>query len=456
MVLCSALLMTCSAVERIVWAFGEPAISLPTLWLQILLPIAASLLLALMLLTAGKDRLYLTAVPVWMGIAFFAVKSLKFPSLMHTAAYLLLYLLAGGVYTATVTGRLPTQKLLWPLFGLPLMYRLAVEDTQKIHLPVHEWLPELSLLCVLTALLCASLTVRRAPAGTRVRHFGDRNDGRRLRSLSPIFAVSPFIMKKRSGAQNLMTDHIETSAVDRYIEEKREEGLKNFGILHVWLAVYIRAIARYPGLNRFIAGQRIYSRGREVEVNMTVKREMTPSAPDTVIKVVFDPADTAQTVYEKFDAQVQTVKNARQDSSFDALAGALNYIPGPLLSCLISLLTMLDYFGGLPRALTRLSPFHGTMFVTSMASLGIPPVFHHLYEFGNVPVFVAIGRRRRAYETQRDGTVVCRKYIDCNYSMDERIVDGYYFASAMRYIHSLLHDPAQLDLPPETVNPDVD
>ena len=45
---------------------------------------------------------------------------------------------------------------------------------------------------------------------------------------------------------------------------------------------------------------------------------------------------------------------------------------------------VLDYFGFLPRWLTKLSPFHGSVYITSMASLGIPPIFHHLYDFGNV------------------------------------------------------------------------
>ena len=34
---------------------------------------------------------------------------------------------------------------------------------------------------------------------------------------------------------------------------------------------------------------------------------------------------------------------------------------------------------------------------------------------------------------------------------DERIVDGFYFAAAMRSLHELLSDPWQLDRPPETV-----
>ena len=456
LVMLSALFMVCSGVIRVVWACGEQALSGAVFWLQVVLPLAANVTFPVILFRDGRDRLYRSAIPVWLGCVFFAAKALTFPSLLHTVLCLCLYALVAALYTATVTGRVPTQKPLWLLFGLPMLYHIFVEDTQKAGWPVHDWLPEISVLCCMASLLCVSLAMKKRPMeeGAPVRRFGDRNDGRRLRSLSPIFAVSPYIMKTRNTSQNFIEDHIEVSEMERYIVEKRKAGQKQFGVLHVLLAAYVRTCARYPGLNRFIAGQKIFTRDREIEVNMTIKKEMSTDSPDTVIKVTFDPADTAAVVYERFNAKVQEVKNAPADTGFDKLAGAFNLIPGLLLKFFVFLLQAMDYFGLLPRFLTKLSPFHGSLYITSMASLGIPPIYHHLYDFGNVPVFCSFGKKRRVFETLRDGTVVRRKYMDCNFVTDERIVDGFYFASAMRYLHSLLDDPWQLDQPPETVAAD--
>lgn len=455
----SALLMVCSAVVRIVWACGEEAVSRPTLWLQILLPIAANLMFALTLLGSGRDRLYRTAVAVWLGCVFFAVKAFTFQSVVHTVLCLCLYALVAVLYTATVTGRVPSQVPLWFLFGLPLLYHIVVEDLMgKRGWPVHDWLPEVSVLLCMASLLCCSLGMRRhVPAKEEyIRRFGDRADGRRVRTLSPIFAVSPYLMKTRNTSQNFLEDTLEITALERYVREKRLAGLEGFGLLHALLAAYVRTCAAYPGLNRFVAGQRIYARDREIQVNMTIKKEMSTDAPDTVIKVTFDAADTADTVYRRFREKVLEVKNAPEDTSFDALAGVFNLVPGLALKGLVALLQAADYFGCLPRALTDLSPFHGSLYITSMASLGIQPIYHHLYDFGNVPVFCAMGRKRRVYETRRDGSVVLRKYIDCNYVTDERIVDGFYYAAAMRCLHGLLHDPWQLDRPPERVERDQD
>ena len=456
MVLLSALLMAGSGLIRAAWAIGEPELSPSIFLFQVLLPLWANLCFVWILFLDGRERLYRSAIPVWLGCVFFAVKAFYFVSILHTVLCLLLYALVAALYTATVIGVIPTQAFLWPLFGLPMLYHIFVESRQKTGWTLHEWLPELSVLCCMAALLCLSLSMRRRPVeeGGLIRRFGDRNDGRRLRTLSPIFAMSPFLMKTRNTSQNFIADQIELTAVDRYIAEKRRAGWKGFGVLHVILAAYVRACARYPGLNRFIAGQRVYTRDRVIEVNMTTKKEMSTDSPDTVIKVTFDPADTAETVFHRFDEQVQRVKQTPLNSSFDKLAGTLNLIPGLLLRGVVALLQAGDYFGLLPRRLTVLSPFHRSLFITSMASLGIPPIHHHLYDFGNVPVFCSFGKKRRVYETKRDGTVILRKYVDCNFVTDERIVDGFYYASAIRYIHGLMNDPWQLDVPPEVVNRD--
>ena len=151
-----------------------------------------------------------------------------------------------------------------------------------------------------------------------------------------------------------------------------------------------------------------------------------------------------------------SIKAAPEDkTNFDLLAKALDLIPGLLLKFVVFLLRTLDYFGCLPRALTRLSPFHGSLYITSMASLGIPPIYHHLYDFGNVPVFVSLGRKYHVNELGQDGTVVRRSYIDYTFVTDERICDGFYFASVLRFFRGILQEPERLDIPAAAVTQDV-
>lgn len=452
--LLSAGLLLAASLARAVYYTGFSA-SAGELWAQGALPVCAGLLLAFMLLTDAGDRLYRTAVPVLMGCVFFALTPLSIDPL-HSILRWCLCLGAGALYYATVRHGLSK----W-IFGAVICCVLAYRLTQDLPVVLPpggscwRFLPELTVLLAMAALLLALLAMKERERQGWTPGWGDRNDGRRLRTLAPVWRVSPYIMITRNTSQNFLKDSMECSALDAYIRRKRQEGLRGFGALHVVLAAYARCVAQYPGVNRFISGQRAYAR-QEIEISMNVKPEMTKESPDTVIKLYLEPTDTAEDVYRKLQEKVESIKAAPEDkTNFDLLAKALDLIPGLLLKFVVFLLRTLDYFGCLPRALTRLSPFHGSLYITSMASLGIPPIYHHLYDFGNVPVFVSLGKKYHVNELERDGAVVRRSYIDYTFVTDERICDGFYFASVLRFFRGILQEPERLDVPAAAVVPDV-
>ncbi|WP_052295812.1 hypothetical protein [Parasphaerochaeta coccoides] len=289
-----------------------------------------------------------------------------------------------------------------------------------------------------------------APAASGYRRrWGDRRDGRRLRTLAPYDTVSPYIMVGRNDSQNLITDSFECTAADRYVRHKRTEGYEGFGILHLIIAAYVRLVSQCPRVNRFIAGQKVFA-AHDITVNIAIKREMNINETTTVIKIRFAPEDTATDVYRKFtEVLQQTIKTA--NTNFDNTAKIVNTIPGLLKKFAVWFLKTLDYFGKLPHAIIKVSPFHGSMFITSMASLGIPPIHHHLYNFGTVPVFIAFGTKRPVKVLDSDGALKEKKYIDYTVVTDERICDGFYFASCLKRLRRYLANPSMLDTPPETV-----
>lgn len=279
-------------------------------------------------------------------------------------------------------------------------------------------------------------------------------EGRKLKTLPPMNMVSPFIMVNRVGSSNYFSDRIEITAADEYIKKKRAEGLKGFGMLHLFLAAYVRTVSQRPGINRFIRGQRAYARNN-IEIDMTIKKELKLDALETCIKAEYNPGDTADDIYRIFTKLVDDYKNTDDESNFDATAKVLRYIPAFFLKFVIFLFKFLDYFGLLPRALTKVSPFHGSMFITSMGSLGIPPIYHHLYDFGNLPVFVSYGKKYEENSIDSDGTVVKHKYVDFTVVTDERICDGHYYASAFKYLMGIMKNPSVLDTPPEKIVEDI-
>ena len=446
--------MVCSAVARVLVVGGKGT----DVWSQIVLPIAAAVLYALITLLSGKEQFYKTAIPVWMygiyyGLVFWNMDFEKF-DVMIGVLYIIVMFFICVMYTQITSGKRTMVWLLVPLHLLPLA-ALAYVNRAQLLSGDYLWLLPDGLMTL--GLIFVNFAIRLHTDGSYHPTWGDRIDGRKIRTLAPMAQITAFFQVERNTCSNLFEEAFEISHVERYIRQKRREGLTDFGLTHVLLAAYVRGLCKYPQLNRFISGQKVYSRNEDIQYCMVVKKEMTLESPDTSIKVHLNRRDTAEDVYRKLNAAVEEVKATQElDSGLDNLIGYLNLIPSVVLKFLVWLLKLLDYFGLLPKFLLELSPFHGSLFFTSMGSLGIPPIYHHLYDFGNLPVFGAFGCKRRALEVQEDGSVVQRKYIDVKFTLDERIVDGYYYAAFFKHYRSILRHPEILDVPPQELISDID
>ena len=290
-------------------------------------------------------------------------------------------------------------------------------------------------------------------ARTRKR-AGDRRDGRLLRSLPAFSKFIPFIMPTRNDAQIFYDERFEVSVVDRNLRRLRVDGYKGIGMLHFLIAAYIRCVSMLPAINRFVAGRRIYAHD-DITVVMAVKRSLSVDATETTIKVHFQPTDTIFDVYRKLNEKIDEIKTSEEGNNTEEVAEALTRAPRFLLRLIIAALRVLDYFGLIPDSLIEASPFHGSMIITDMGSLRIGPVFHHIYNFGTLPVFIAFGAKHHAYEINRHGRVDDNKYVDCKFVIDERIADGHYYAQFLQAYRYIFQHPEILEKAPTRVIEDV-
>ena len=449
------LCLVSSAVARVMICSGMEGVGV---WSQIVLPTAAALLYVLIVLLSGNEMFYKTAIPVWMAALYSGIWiNQNIQNRMIVWLFWIALIFFASLYTDITAGhRKYGVFLLVPVVLTPIAFILYFFRAAMLAGELATMLPVLPDLLMLVGVLAQVLVLRAHSDGKYHPTWGDRIDGRKVRTLAPMAQITAYFQWERNICSNLFEESFEITHIDRYIRQKRREGLTDFGITHVLLAAYVRGVAKYPQLNRFINGQKVYSRGDDIQYCMVVKKEMTVDSPDTSIKVHLKPTDTAVDVYEKLNAAIESVKATQElDSSLDNLIQYLNLIPSVVLKFTVWFLKLLDYFGMLPKFLLELSPFHGSLFFTSMGSLGIPPIYHHLYDFGNLPVFGAFGCKRKAVEVLEDGTVVPRKYVDVKFVLDERICDGYYYATFFKYYRRLLRNPEVLDQPPTEVVQDI-
>jgi len=458
----AVLMSIVSAVTRIIAFGGGDSDGFGVVVVHLLFPLVANLFISIRLPWRCGEMYYVTVGPIVLLAIYFLVRVCELGiTVAMTTCCIILCLLQAFAFIWTYTGKLNSQIPALIVWALPLLFAMDPLFMQYLNL---YWYGAKSMVltdsCAWFSIIFIILASKRMPplaeGDPYRRKYGDRMEGRRVHGIYPMSKMTAYFMLNRVGGSNYIQDKLEITNVEKYIHEKRREGLKHFGMTHLFLAAYARACADYPALNRYISGQKIYSRF-EIVCSMVIKKEMSPDSPDTCIKVRLTPYDTAADVYRKYDELVQVNKETENlDTGFDIFAAVLDKIPSILLVGVIWLFRILDYFNILPIEAQRFSPFHGSMFITSMGSLGIPPIYHHLYDFGNVSQFCAFGAKRTVRELDSDGNIQVKKYVDYTWVTDERICDGFYYAAALKKIKSILSHPEVLDAPPEEVKQDID
>ena len=285
--------------------------------------------------------------------------------------------------------------------------------------------------------------------------FQKRKGARYLKTLTPIERIMPHVMPKRSDSQVFFTDDIDCTAIDRYIHEKREQGI-DMTYLDVFVASAVRLYAKRPALNRFVMGGRIFA-NEKIWVSMELKKSLRDNEPSTTIKIPFTGHETIFEVKAKFDEQIHANKETGSSNGTDKLAKARTSIPIWVMRWAFALIRFLDRSSLLPEAITDLSPFHGGLFITYLKSLGIPGIYHHIYDLGTIGQFIAVGKERMApVVDQKTGDIVARKIMTMMVVADERICDGLYYARSMRLFRRILENPWMLEERLEEVEKDID
>ena len=284
---------------------------------------------------------------------------------------------------------------------------------------------------------------------SKKRRFCDRYDGRRIRSSDPFFDVIPHIMPNRTGSMVHFDNTIDISEIDSYIHRKRAEDIPDLRFLHIIIAAMVRTISQKPKVNRFVSGKKIYARNY-IRIPVTIKRSLSEDASEEIIMPEFEPTDTLYDVVKKVNDEISKIVDTDDGNSTATAANLLHHCPGFLISFVVFIVKHLDNHGWMPRFLNKASPFHGTCFLVDLGSLGIGSVYHHLYDFGTCSSFVAFGKKEKTVNVV-NGQIHEKKVVNMRVVVDERICDGFYYASSLKLMKRYMRKPYILETPPEEV-----
>ncbi len=261
--------------------------------------------------------------------------------------------------------------------------------------------------------------------------FRFRSDGDVVKGLPATRQIMPFMMRARNESLVFFDFDVDAKRVDAKIAALKEAGVRA-SILHVVAVGAVRVLHSRPRLNRFVGGGRIWQR-RGIWVSFSAKKEKSDHGAVVVVKKLLKPEHTDIELAQALEGGVNASRS-HQPSTTDKELKLLLALPVFVLWMLVPLVKTLDAWGLLPHAFIKSDPMFASLFIANVGSIGMDAPQHHLYEYGNIPIFCVIGKKKHAFEVDASGAVVAREVYPLRLTFDERIEDGLYCLKSLELL----------------------
>ena len=272
----------------------------------------------------------------------------------------------------------------------------------------------------------------------------ERFDGRPVANLHPLRRIMPFIMPSKSTAFVLFEQEIPTMPLSAFLADvnRGRAAGRQVTLFHCVLRAIGVALTEFPRLNRFVAGSRLYER-KTIELAFSGKQRFERDAPLYTTKLPFRREEPLGTFVDRILDSVGQGRSGKETATDREVKGFL-HLPGPLLRAAVRLQKTLDGWNLFPSRMLEGDALYASAFIANLGSVGLDAAYHHLYEYGTIPIFVTMGRTHRAPVVFENGSVGSREIFVLRYTYDERVEDGFYAARALERLAACLADPAAL------------
>ena len=211
--------------------------------------------------------------------------------------------------------------------------------------------------------------------------FFKRKDGQIDKSVDIFERIMPIIMKERNDALVYMKKEVPLDGMNEYIKKKKQEGI-DISHMEIIFTALARVLKEKPKINRFVMSGEMYKRN-DIEIAVVVKPKLEEDVKESVVKFKFKGNEKTEVVSKMIKEEVSKIRNNTNNNTED-FVDKLKNIPTIVLKIAINTLMFLDKINILPKSIIDLSPFHSSVFVTNVGSIGLDAIYHHIYNFGTV------------------------------------------------------------------------
>jgi len=282
------------------------------------------------------------------------------------------------------------------------------------------------------------------------RKFGDRKDGRKVRDLDGMHNIMLDLMPMRCDSDVYMNVKVDVTELVKYVEKYKKEHPENkITFFHAFTTALAKVIYNKPLLNRFVANSTFYDRN-DVVFAFVMKVAFEDKAEEMMVNVKIDKDDNIFSVRDKIAKRVEKNRNSKintddKRSGTNNIVDVVGHFPKFLRKTVVGFLKCLDRHGKLPKSITEDNIYYSTAILSNLGNLGIGSIYHHLIDFGTSSILATMGKIHKETIVDKNGKTKVIDVCDFGVNLDERIADGYYFATSLRLLEYILANPKLLE-----------
>jgi hypothetical protein len=262
--------------------------------------------------------------------------------------------------------------------------------------------------------------------------YWNRRDGRLVTGLPLNRRAMPYIMRTRPESAFYFQYDVRLAKTDAFLDRFNACHPETpADVLHLALYALRDVYVRYPTLNRFVAGGRIYDRN-EILLSYSSRHAPVSGAPAATIKRCFHPDES----FGEMVAGMHTDLHGPVPpaSGMTRLADRLMAAPGVVRRVAFRTVHVGNALGVLPRRYTDGDPLFTSAYMTDLTHTGLPRGHTHLHEHGTCTTVCVLG-------TPQTGGEHGQRTLPVAFTFDERIEDGLVSWFGLKHFQRVLEEP---------------
>jgi len=267
------------------------------------------------------------------------------------------------------------------------------------------------------------------------------NNAYRVKGQPGITSFFPYLSRTRTESVVYFTRKLDVTDTMIFLNSRKRNG-ERISLFNLVVTAAARTAHERPIINRFVLGRKLYQ--REIfDVSYVIKQNLSDDGKEILLTIQVDDDMSVGEIASLMNRTQEEARN-KEESGLDRLMNFFGRFPRPVLRAVFAGLRFLDFHGCVPAFIRGELPFYCTLFISNLGSIGVDAPFHHLYELGTTSLFLAFGQPYLQTKVNRKGEVEVRKFVNMNFTVDERICDGYNLARSFDKFIDYLESPETL------------